>query len=91
MGAGGADLRRLFADHDVTAVAAFPDLDLTLLEDRGGLDVFQKRAIALLVVLLDRGDQTELLGKLRKALFLGGFRISTPRARSFSARAVSGL
>ena len=37
--AGGADVRRFGADDDVTAVAAFPDLDLAFFKDGCGLDV----------------------------------------------------
>ena len=72
MGADGADLGRLRADHDVPAVAALPDLDLALGEDRLRLHVFQQRAVALLVVLLDGGHTAELRGQLREALGLGG-------------------
>ena len=65
MGAGGADVGGLGAYHDVAAVAAFPHLDLALGEDSGGLHVVQQGTVALLVVLLNGGDQTELGGQLR--------------------------
>ena len=47
--AGGAQLGSLGADHDVTAVAALPDLDLGLLKDLSSLDVLQQSAVTLLV------------------------------------------
>ena len=72
MVAGGADLGGGGADHDVTAVAALPDLDLGLLEDLGSLDILQQGTVALLVVLLDGGDQTELACQLIEALLFGG-------------------
>ena len=72
MVAGGADLRRLRADDDVPAVAALPDLDLALFKDLRRLQIVQQGAVALLMVLLDLGDQAEALRQLREALFLGG-------------------
>ena len=64
VGAGGAQLGCLGADDQVTAVTALPDLDLALGEDLLGLDIVQQCAVALLVVLLDGGNQTELGGQL---------------------------
>ena len=72
MGAGGADLGGGGANHDVTAVAALPNLDLALGEDLGHLHVLQQGAIALLMVLLHSGDETETGGQLMEALLLGG-------------------
>ena len=46
MAAGGADLRRLGADDDVSAVAAFPDLDLALFKDLRRLQIVQQGAVA---------------------------------------------
>ena len=68
--AGGADVGGLGADDDVAAVAAFPDLDLALFKDLGGLDIAQQRAVALFVMALDLADEAELLRELGKALFL---------------------
>ena len=68
-----ADIRGLGPDDDVTAVAAFPDLDTALLEDRLLFDVLQKLAIALLMGFLDRAHTAEFLGQLGEALFLGFF------------------
>ena len=70
MCAGGANIGSLGANDDVSAVAALPDLDLALLKDGGGLYVGEQRAITLLVMLLNGGNQAELLGKLGKALLL---------------------
>ena len=50
VGADRADLRCLSADHDVSAVAAFPNLDFTLFEDFLHLDVLQKGSVALFVL-----------------------------------------
>ena len=72
MVADGADLGSLGANDDMAAVAAFPHLDLALLEDGGRLDVLEQGAVALLVVLLDGADLAELLGELGETLFLGG-------------------
>ena len=73
MVAGGTHLRGIGAHHDVTAVTAFPDLYLALGKDLRHFHIAQQRTVALLVVLFDGAHQTELLGKLRKALLLGGF------------------
>ena len=72
MSAGGADLRSLGADHQMTAVTALPNLDLALLEDSGGLHVVQQSAVSLLVRLLDGGNQTELGGQSVEALLVSG-------------------
>ena len=72
MGADGAHLGSFFAHDDMTAVAALPHLDAALFEDLLGLHIFQQRAVALLVVLLDGGHAPEFGGKLGKAFLLGG-------------------
>ena len=72
MDAGGADLGGLGAHDDVAAVTALPDLDLALLEDLSGLHVLQQGTVALLMMLLDGGDQAELGGKSLEAFLLGG-------------------
>ena len=68
-----ADIRSLGPDDNVTAVAAFPDFDTALLEDRLLFDVLQKLAIALLMGFLDRANTAEFLCQLGEALFLGFF------------------
>ncbi len=90
MGAGGTDLRRLLADDNMSAVAAFPDLDLALFENLLHLDIFQQGAIAFLVVLFDLRDQTELCSQLRKAFFLGGFGKALIHVCPFVVLAVGG-
>ena len=70
--AGRANLRRGGAHDYVAAVAAFPHLDLALFKHLGHLDVFEQRAITLLVMLLDRGDQPEAMRQLLKVLCLDG-------------------
>ena len=71
MVAGGADLGSLCADDDVPTVAALPDLDFALRENLGRLDIVQQCAVALLMVLLNGGDEAELLRELMEALFIG--------------------
>ena len=70
--AGRADLRGGGADYDVTAVAAFPNFALALLEDFCGLDILEKCAIPLLVMSLDLRYQTEPCCKLRETFLFGG-------------------
>ena len=69
--ASGTDLGRLYADGDVAAVAAFPDLDFALFEHLRCLQIVQQCAVALFVVLFDLRDEAEALCQLREALFLG--------------------
>ena len=56
MVAGRADLRRFLTDHNVTAVAALPHLDLALGEDLRHLHIVQQGTVALLVMLFNGGD-----------------------------------
>ena len=70
MVAGRADLRRFLTDHNVTAVAALPHLDLALGEDLRRLYIAQQGAVTLLMVLFNGGDQTEALRQLVKALLV---------------------
>ena len=70
MCADGAGLRRIGADDDMTAVAAFPDLDLALFKDRCRFDILQQRAVTLLVMTLDCRDHAELLCENLEAFFL---------------------
>ena len=53
MGAGGANLRRFGTHHDMSAVAALPDLYLTLLENLLGLHILQQGAVTFLMVFLN--------------------------------------
>ena len=66
MVAGRADLRRLLTDHDMTAVAALPYLDLTLGKDLRHLNIVQQGTVALLMVLFNGGYQAETLYLLSK-------------------------
>ena len=90
MGAGGAEVGSLGANHDVAAVAALPHLDLTLGKDSGGFHIVQQRAVALLVVLLNGGDQTELGGQLGEALGLGGLGEALVHIRPLVVLAIGG-
>ena len=72
MGAYRAYLRRLGANHDVAAVAAFPHLDLALLEHFLHLHVFKQRPIALFMVLFNGSHGAELGGQGREPLFFRG-------------------
>ena len=69
MCAGGTQLGCVRTDDDMTAVAAFPYLNLALCKDSGGFDVLEQRAVAFLVVAFDGGNETELGSKLGKAFF----------------------
>ena len=71
MVADGAHLGSLGADDDMTAVAAFPNLDAGLFKHCLGFHVLKQLAVALLVGLLDGGNAPELGGQCSKALFLG--------------------
>ena len=90
MVAGGADHGRLLAYHDMTAVAALPYLDLALGKDLGHLHVVQQRTVALLVVLLNGGHQTEAGSQLREALLLGGLGETVVHIRPLVVLALSG-
>ena len=70
--AGGAKLGSIGANHQVTAVAAFPDLDFALGEDLGGLHVLQQCAIALFVVLFNGSHHPELCSQLGEAFLFSG-------------------
>ena len=70
MRAHRANLRRLLAHHEVTAVAALPHGLLALFKDLLHLHIGKQRAVALLVALLDLADLAELLRQGGKALLL---------------------
>lgn len=65
--AGRANHGRGGAHDYVAAVAAFLHLDLALFKHIGHLDGFEQRAITLLVMLLDRGDQPEAMASSLKS------------------------
>ena len=71
MGAHGADCRSLGANHDMSAVAALPDLYLAALKDLGSLHVVQQCTVALLMGLFNGGHASELLRQLVEALLVG--------------------
>ena len=73
MSACRANFRRLGAYHQVTAVAAFPDLYFALFEDCGGFHVLQQSAVAFFVVLFDGSNHAELGGQFREAFLFGSF------------------
>ena len=56
----------------MAAVTALPHLDLALGEDFCHLHILQQSTIALLVVLLNSGDQTESGSQFGEALGLSG-------------------
>ena len=90
MVAGRADLRRFLTDHNVTAVAALPYLDLTLGKDLRHLHIVQQGTVALLVVLFNGSDQTEALRQLMKAFFIGGFGKAVVHIRPLVVLTLSG-
>ena len=70
--AGGANLRRFGAHHDVSAVPAFPNLHFALFKHFLALHIVQKDSVALFMMLFNSSNQPKTLGKLGKALFLCG-------------------
>ena len=71
MVADWADFRGIFADDDMSAVAAFPDREVIADEDNAAFDFLDQSAITLFVMLLDRADHTEFRGDLEEAFALG--------------------
>ena len=55
------------------AVAALPYLDLALGENLRHLHIVQQGTVALLMVLLNGGDQAETLGQLMETFLIGSF------------------
>lgn len=72
MSADRALQRSVFADHDVTAVAAFPNGKVISDVNDAAFDVLQKFAISLLMGLLDLGDHLKLVGDFLEAFLVGG-------------------
>ena len=89
--ADGADLWRLGADHDVTAVAAFPDHHAALLEHGLSLHILKQRAVALLVRLLDGRNAAELRRQRGKALLLSLARHALVHVRPLGILALGGV
>ena len=89
--AGGADLGSGGANHDVATVAAFPNLDLALLEDLSSLHILQQGAVALLVVLLNGSHQTELSSQFVEALCFGSLGKAVVHIRPLVVLALSGM
>lgn len=69
--ADGADLRCLCSHNDVTAVSAFPDLDLAFFKDSLRLNILKELAIPFFVCFFDRRYAAKLLGKLMEAFLIG--------------------
>ena len=91
MEADRADLRRVFADDDMAAVAAFPNREIIADEDDAFFDVVQELAITFFVVLLDRADHPEFGGNFAEAFFrcdLGEFLIHIGPFVVFAIRGV---
>ena len=90
MGADGADFGGLGAYDDVSAVAAFPDLDFALFEHLCGFHVLEEGAVAFFVHLFDCGDFAELGGERGKAFFFGGLGEAFVHVRPFIVFTVGG-
>ena len=71
--ADGADLGRLLADDDVTAVAALPDGDVFADEHRAAFYLGKQLSVTLLVLLFNVADHLKKGGDLREAFLFGFF------------------
>ena len=67
MRTNGTNLRRFRTNNNVSAVPALPNLNFALLKYLLHLYIIQKRAIPLLVVLLNSAHCPELSRKLRES------------------------
>ena len=67
MKADRAYLGRGHSDRDMSAVAAFPDLDLAFFKDGRAVHITKELAVALLVMLFDLRDKSEFRRKSAKA------------------------
>ena len=90
MVAGWANLRSFLTDHNVTAVAALPYLDLTPGKDLRHLHIVQQGTVALLMVLFNGGYQAETLGQLMETFLIGGFGKAVVHIRPLVVLALSG-
>ena len=86
-----ADLRRFRAHNNVSAIAAFPDLDLALGKNLGGFHVVKQRTVALLMVFFDRGDKAEFVRELMEALLIGGLGKTVVHVRPLVILALGGV
>ena len=68
----GAYLWCGWANMQVAALEALPNLDTGTLKDFAGLNALKKLVIALVMSLLNLANKTHLSGDLFEALFLGG-------------------
>ena len=91
MVADGANFRGGHADHDVSAVAAFPDGNARLFEYGFALDVFQKGAVSFLVRLFNGGHAPELRRKRRESFFLRLARHSFVHVRPLGVFSLGGV
>ena len=62
MGAYRADFWSLCANKNMTAVAAFPHLDLAFFKYSSSFDIFKKCAVTLFMMLFDSCHHTEFSG-----------------------------
>ena len=90
MGADWADFRGLRAYDDVSAVAAFPDLDFALFEDFCCFDVLEECTVAFFMRFFDGGDHAELLGEGGEAFGFGGLGEAFVHVRPFVVFTVCG-
>ena len=70
MVAGRTYFRSLGSDDDMSAVAAFPDLDFGFLEYSLCFNILQQRSVSFLMMFLDRADQSELLSQFRETFLI---------------------
>ena len=68
MRADRADLRRLHANHDMSAVGALPYAVAVAGKDQLVLDVLQQPAVAFLVLLFDCADHLKQVCNMVEAL-----------------------
>lgn len=63
----------LCSNNDMTAVTAFPYLDIAILEYCRCFNVFEQSAVAFLVMLFDRAYHGEFRSQFGESLLLGSF------------------
>ena len=91
MVAHGAHLGSLGANNNVTAVAAFPNLDAGFFKHGLGFHVLQQLAVTLFVGLLDSSNPTELLGKIVEAFLVSFLRHSVIHIRPLGILALGSM